>query len=163
MYVQAVRDVDDIVGLLRLQPATLRAAIEPLSEAAGAARYGPGKWSIKEALGHMADTERVLAYRLLRVARGDETPLPGFDQDVFVRGATFDDRSLASLLTEFEAVRAATLALVDTLEPATHERRGLASDRPVSVRALVYIIAGHVQHHLRVLQERYGVGEAPGG
>lgn len=160
VYVQAVRAVRDIVGLLRLQPRTLRAAIEPLSEAAGAAGYAPGKWSVKETLGHIADTERVLAYRLLRVARGDETPLPAFDHDLFVHVASFDERSLASLLAEFEAVRAATLALVETLDPATHDRRGVASGSPVSVRALVYIIAGHVQHHLGVLHERYGVGPA---
>jgi uncharacterized damage-inducible protein DinB len=155
-YVDAVRDVADVRALLRSQPQTLRAALQSLSDEQALARYAPGKWSIKEVVGHVADTERIFAYRLLRVARGDATPLPGFEQDPYVAGAAFDARPLAAVLAEFETARAATLALLDGLSAEALARRGVASNHPVSARALVYIIAGHVQHHLRVLREKYG-------
>jgi uncharacterized damage-inducible protein DinB len=157
-YIDAVRDVADVRALLRSQPETLRAALQPLSEEQALARYAPGKWSIKEMVGHVADTERIFAYRLLRIARGDETPLPGFDQDLYVAASAFDRRPLATVLAEFETARAATLALLDGLDEEALGRRGVASNHPVTAGALVHIIAGHVQHHLRVLREKYGVG-----
>jgi uncharacterized damage-inducible protein DinB len=156
-YVEAARD-GDLPVLLREQPARLRAAVRPLSEEDGLRRYEPGKWSVKEVLGHVADAERIFAYRLLRVARGDETPLAGFDQDAYIRNGSFDLRPLASLLADFDTARAATLALVDGLEPAALDRRGTANGAVVSALALVHILTGHAQHHLRVLGERYGVG-----
>ncbi len=126
-----------------------------LPEDAALARYEPGKWSVKEVAGHLADTERVMTYRALRIARGDQTPLPGFDQDQFMAGADFDARPLASLVAEWEAVRHASLALFRGLAPETHGRRGTASGAPVTVRALAYITVGHVAHHLEVLRTRY--------
>jgi uncharacterized damage-inducible protein DinB len=120
-------------------------------------RYEPGKWSVREVVGHMADTERIMAYRALRIARGDETPLPGFDQDVFMASSGFDARTLQDLADEFAAVRRSTVALVASLDDAALARRGTASGNPVTVRALVGIIAGHELHHLAILKERYGV------
>jgi uncharacterized damage-inducible protein DinB len=157
VYVDAVRDVSDVRALLREQPRSLRAALEPLSDGEALARYAPGKWSVKEVVGHVADTERIFAYRLLRIARGDQTPLPGFEQELYVAGARFDARPLASVLAEFETARAATLALLEGLDAEALARGGTASDHPVSASALVYVIAGHVQHHLGVLREKYGL------
>ncbi len=126
-----------------------------LHEEAALARYEPGKWSVKEVAGHLADTERVMTYRALRIARGDQTPLPGFDENAFVAGADFDSRTLPSLVAEWEAVRRASLALFRGLAPETHGRTGTASGHPVTVRALAYITVGHVAHHLEILRTRY--------
>ncbi len=148
----------DVSAILDSQPAELRELIEPLTEEDGGARYEPGKWSVKEVLGHIADTERVMSYRLLRVARGDATPLPGFDQDPYVAAARSDTRTLASLLSELEAVRAATLTLARSLGEEAWARRGTASGQAVSARALAHIVAGHWAHHVQILRERYGLG-----
>jgi hypothetical protein len=121
-------------------------------------RYAPGKWSIREVVGHVADTERVMAYRLLRIARADTTPLPGFDENLWVAPAEFDARRLGDLMDEFRAVRAATLKLIHGLPAAAFARVGQASGKPVSARALAYIIAGHELHHVGVLRDRYGLG-----
>ena len=129
--------------------------LAPVSEVQGNFRYAPDKWSVKEVVGHIGDTERVFAYRLLRIARADETPLPGFDEKSYVHVARFDERALADLVADWVAVRNATIVLVRGLGPAAWERRGLANGYPVSGRALFYIILGHVDHHCQVLQERY--------
>lgn len=118
-------------------------------------RYAPGKWSIREVVGHMAETERVFAYRLLRFARGDAQPLPGFDENAFVAAAGFDAVPLADLVAWFAAERAATEALVATLPEGAWARRGEASGRTMTARAALYVIAGHAAHHLDVLAERY--------
>ena len=118
-------------------------------------RYAPGKWSIKDLLQHLIDGERVFSYRALRIARGDTTPLPGFDENQFALAAGADRRSPASLLEEYRAVRQATLLLFRQLSPAEWHPKGLASENPVSVRALAFIIAGHEIHHLDVIKERY--------
>jgi len=148
----------DVRAILEGQVEEIRALVAPLSEEAGAARYEPGKWSVKEVIGHIADTERVMSYRLLRIARGDATPLPGFDQDPYVAAARSDARTLESLVAEVEAVRASTLALVGSLGAEEWGRRGVASGREVSARALAHIIAGHFAHHAAILGERYGLG-----
>ena len=135
----------------------MRALLGHLSDDEARARYEPGKWSIKESLGHVVDTERVFAYRALRIARGDQTPLPGFDQDAFMEHAGFDERPLASLLEEWDVVRRSTLALFRSLPAEAFERRGTASDASVTVRALAYIIVGHVSHHLEILRTRYSL------
>lgn len=128
-----------------------------MDESDADATYAPGKWSIKEVAGHIVDTERIMAYRLLRIARGDSTPLPGFEQDDYVRDGNFASRTLANLIEEFRLVRAATLALLQGLDGEALVRRGLADGKPVSARALAYIIAGHERHHLDILQQRYGL------
>jgi hypothetical protein len=148
----------DVRAILEGQVEEIRALAGPLSEEEGAARYEPGKWSVKEVIGHIADTERVMSYRLLRIARGDPTPLPGFDQDPYVAAAHSDARTLDSLVAELEAVRASTLALVESLGAEEWGRRGVASGYEVSASALAHIIAGHLAHHVVVLRERYGLG-----
>jgi hypothetical protein len=118
-------------------------------------RYAPDKWSAKEVLGHVCDTERIFAYRALRISRGDATPLAGFEQDDYVRDGPFAQRPLADLVEDFIAVRRATLSLLRNLDEAAWMRRGIANKNEVTVRALAYIIAGHELHHRRILEEKY--------
>ena len=118
-------------------------------------RYAPGKWSAKEVLGHICDTERIFAYRALRISRADATPLPGFEQDDYVRNGPFAQRPMEDLVEDFIAVRRATLSLLRNLDEAAWSRRGIASEHEVSVRALAYIIAGHELHHRKILEEKY--------
>ena len=151
-YIAAVPD-GDLMALL--EDEETRALLSGLSDADARRRYAPDKWSVKEVVGHIADTERVMAYRALRFGRGDPTPVPGFDQEVFVRGASWDDRSLESLLDDLSGVRQATLSLLRGFAVDAMTRTGMASGAPVSVRALACIIAGHERHHLRILRERY--------
>lgn len=127
------------------------------AKAKGDHAYGPGKWTVKEVVGHMCDTERIFAYRALRFARGDSTELPGFDENTYVAQSNFGDRTMDDLLEELWAVRAATLSLAKHLPESAMQRRGSANGSPVTVRALMYIIAGHERHHLAVLKERYGI------
>src|SRR6266852_3466557 len=125
------------------------------SETEGDFRYAPEKWSAKEVLGHVNDTERIFAYRALRIARADATPMEGFEQDDYVRNGPFAYRTLADLIEEYIAVRRATLSLLRNLDEAAWSRRGIANKNEVSVRGLAYIIAGHELHHRRILEERY--------
>jgi hypothetical protein len=118
-------------------------------------RYAPEKWSIKEVIGHMTDTERIMTYRLLRFSRGDDTALAGFEEDAYVRGAAFDSAFLEDLLENLAAVRKSTLALLKSLAPEAFLRTGSANQNVLSVRAIAYIIAGHELHHRNVLIERY--------
>jgi uncharacterized damage-inducible protein DinB len=152
---------DQIGRYLTEQLQQLEQMMAPLDDSGGRARYAAGKWSVKEVLGHLADAERIFAYRILRIARGDATPLPGFDENAYVPSGEFDARSLPSLLGEFRALRLSTLALLDGLPAAAWTRRGQASGAPVSARALAYIIVGHVTHHAAVLRERYGLSSTP--
>jgi uncharacterized damage-inducible protein DinB len=145
----------DVRALLRSQLPKTVELISSFSEENAAKSYAPGKWTLKEVLLHIADAERVFAYRLLRIGRGDTTPLPGFDQDPWVLTSHANDRSLASLLAEFQAVRAATLALVDSLSAEDWLRTGTASEKTISARALGYICAGHELHHVQLIRERY--------
>ncbi|HUE22143.1 MAG TPA: DinB family protein [Bryobacteraceae bacterium] len=145
----------DVVAALEDQPRDTLALLAGLSEEQGNYRYAPGKWSIKEMLGHVIDAERVFSYRALRFARGDSTPLASFEQDDYVRASGSGDRWLADLIEEFVCVRRATVWLFRTLNPEAWKRRGVASDNPVSVRAVAYIIAGHELHHRTVLREKY--------
>lgn len=145
----------ELLHWLSRQIEEICALLAGISEAKANAAYAPGKWSLKQVVGHMSDTERIMAYRALRIARGDTTPLPGFEQDDYVRAAGFDARSLADLVSEFRSVRSATLPLLASFDAATLERRGTANNMAVSVRALAYIIAGHAQHHADILRTRY--------
>jgi uncharacterized damage-inducible protein DinB len=135
----------------------------PVDDARGREPYAPGKWSPKEVLGHLSDTERIFAYRLLRFARGDRTPLPSFDENAYVPAAYFNERSVRSLVEEFKAVRQSTLALVQSLPQPRWSERGTASGNVISTRALAYIITGHVNHHLGVLRDRYKLGRRSEG
>jgi uncharacterized damage-inducible protein DinB len=118
-------------------------------------RYGEGKWSVKEVIGHISDTERIFSHRAFRIGRGDTTPLASFDENAYVANARFAEQEYAHLVDEFLTVRRATLALLRSMNADEAARRGTASDWPVSVRALAWIIAGHVIHHTNILRERY--------
>jgi len=145
----------DLIKIMNEQFERTLATLRNISETQALARYEPGKWSIKEVIGHLVDTERIMSYRALRIARGDETPIPGFEQDDYVRAANFDARPFAEIVHEFQAVRQATLALFRSFDEAGLSRRGTASDLAVSARALTHIVAGHERHHLNVLQMKY--------
>jgi uncharacterized damage-inducible protein DinB len=118
-------------------------------------RYAPDKWSVKELLGHLIDSERIFSYRALRFARNDQTPLAGYDQDDYVREGDFDSRDLADMAEEFATLRRATIQLLRSLNETEWLRHGKANENDVSVRALAYIIAGHELHHMEVLRSRY--------
>lgn len=144
-----------VVETLERQAAETLALLRSLPEGRGTHRYAPGKWSVRQLIGHVTDTERVFAYRALAVARGERRPLPDMDQDEYMAGADFDARTLADLADEFGAVRRSTVLLFRHLPAGAWGRRGTASDNEVTVRALAYITAGHAAHHLRILRERY--------
>lgn len=160
-YVARVPGGVDILALLARQQAETVARFRVVPESRGAHRYAPGKWSVKEVVLHLSDTERIFAYRALRVARGDETPLPGFDENAYTPQSGADEQPLAALVTAWAEVRQATMSLFRHLPPAAWTRRGTASGQPVSVRALAWIVAGHERHHMNTLEERYGLWSAP--
>ena len=147
----------DLLDLFARQLADTAAFLAKIPPARAGHRYAPGKWSVKEVVGHLADTERVMSHRALRFGRGDPTPLPSFDEDRYVPESGADLRPLEELAREFAAVRQSTLALFHGLPVAAWTRRGEASGKMVSVRALACIIAGHEIHHLDVLRTRYGI------
>ena len=153
-YVMLVPD-GNFLQILENQLHEMKQLLEPLSEEQANFRYAPGKWSIKETLGHVNDAERIFAVRILRIARGDQTPLPGFEQDDYVGVSNAASRTLADLLEEFAAVRRATIALIRSLDDASWLRRGTASGKEVSVLAIAFIIAGHALHHRNIFQEKY--------
>lgn len=159
-YVNRVPDDADIIALLSSQPDELTALLADVTDEAASIRPAPTEWSIKEVIGHVADTERVFAYRALCIARGDTTPLPGFDQDEYVAGTDFNTRTLAGLLNEFTLQRRANVVLVASLTEDETARMGTASGNPISARALIYCMAGHVMHHIVSLKESYKVGAA---
>jgi hypothetical protein len=146
---------DDILDTLKSQLKQTATLFSGRSERDGNFRYAPDKWTVKEALGHVADAERIFAYRAMRFARGDQTPLSGFEQDDYVRGARFGARKLADVVEEYADVRQASLALFRSLDEAAWQRRGVANNNPVTVLALAYLIAGHELHHRKILEERY--------
>jgi uncharacterized damage-inducible protein DinB len=148
---------DDIAGQLTAQLGEIEKLFERVTDRDALSRYAEGKWSIKEILGHLSDVERIFSYRLFRIARGDTTPLAGFDENAYTPAGRFDERPLPMLLAEFRAVRQSTAALVEGLPADAWDQRGTASDHSITARALVYIIVGHVTHHLGVLRERYGL------
>lgn len=145
----------DILTTLDSQRRQMLLLLSGRDEADGDFRYAPEKWSAKEVLGHVCDTERIFAYRALRISRGDQTPIEGFEQDDYVRNGPFANRPLAELIEDYIAVRRATLTLLRNLDEAAWTRRGIANKNEVSVRALAYIIAGHELHHRRILEEKY--------
>lgn len=154
-YIALIDDAGPIAALEAQRRAIHRLAT--LSEDEAGHRYAEGKWSVKELLGHVADTERVFAYRLLRIARADATPLAGFDENLWAASAPHHGRPIAKVVHDLLAVREATLSLVDSLDAADLDRATEASGRMVSGRALCWMLAGHAQHHLAILQARYGL------
>jgi hypothetical protein len=146
---------DDVLATLEAQRHTTLSVIANITEEKSLHRYAPDKWSIRQLLNHVSDAERVFLYRALWFARGYDTPLPGFDQNIAVPHAAADQFSWSSHVADFNAVRAATLTFFRNLPDDAWSRTGIASDNPVSVRALAYIIAGHVAHHVAILEDRY--------
>jgi DinB superfamily len=154
-YIQRAQKRDDLYAALPDQIDELRSTLGLLSDTQARFKPGPQEWSIKEVIGHLSDVERVFSYRLLRISRNDTTPLPGFEQDDYVRAARFDDYALDDLLTEFEHLRRANIIAIQHMSADAVERRGTASGVTVSARALIYMIVGHVDHHMASLQEKY--------
>jgi uncharacterized damage-inducible protein DinB len=148
-------DETDAIPLLEEQLRETPAVLGRISDCAASQTNELGKWSVKEIIGHLVDCERVMAYRALRLARNDSTPLPGFDQDPYVAAGRFNERPLADMIAEYTHVRQATLDLVRPMSADEHGRKGTADGKSVSVRALVWIVAAHEHHHMRILQSRY--------
>jgi DinB superfamily len=146
---------NDVTSALEAQQVQTMQLFAGRSERDGNFRYAADKWTVKDVLGHLSDSERIFAYRALRIARADQTPMSGFEQDDYVRSGGFKERKLASLVEEFADVRSATLALFRSLGSEAWLRRGTANKDEVSVRALAFIIAGHELHHRQILEERY--------
>lgn len=155
-YMAAMTGEPDALPVLERQR-TVIAALGRLSPWQAGHRYADGKWSVREIIGHLSDAERVFAYRLLCIARGDQTPLPGFDEEAYGAQTNADRRTLAELVEELTAVRLSTLALVRSLDDAFLTRRGTVNNWTLSVRALAFVIAGHFEHHVRVLRDRYAI------
>lgn len=154
-YVVRVPEEADPLVLLDSQRETVRALLGGLADSEAGFRYAEGKWSVREVVGHLADAERAFAYRALRFARRDPTPLPGFDEGPWAAASNADDRPLPELLDEFDSVRAATTTLFRSFPAEAFSRVGQASGHDVSVRALLFILLGHVEHHLAILRDRY--------
>ena len=152
-YISLVETDDVLAALEKQAPETI--ALLKSATAKADFRYAPGKWSVKEVLGHINDTERIMTYRALRIARGDKTPIEGFEQDDYIRGGNFGQRTLPDLIDEFAAIRQATLAFFRHLDADAAARTGSANKNDISARALPFIIAGHELHHRRILQEKY--------
>ena len=155
-YLDASASVDDVLDLLAQQSDVL-AFMATWPEDKAGHRYAAGKWTVTQVIGHMADTERIFAYRLLRIARGDTTPLPGFDENAFQEQAGYDRRTVASVVAELRAVRLGSLALIRSLDASALDREGTASNTRVTARALAWLVAGHFAHHTAILKERYGL------
>ena len=145
----------DILKTLTRQNESTTALLRGLSESQGGFRYAPGKWSIKELVAHLSDAERIFSDRALRFARADLTPLPGFEENDYVRNGSFDGFSLADIVTGFENVRRSTVSLFHLMPREAATRRGTANNAEISVRALAHVIAGHELHHMNVLRTRY--------
>jgi hypothetical protein len=145
----------DVRDLLEAQATGMLSLLGGISDERSRHRYAPDKWTIRQVMSHVNDTERVFTFRALWFARGFAGPLPSFDQDVAIAGAAADDRPWPDHVEEFRTIRAATITLFRGLQPDMWDRRGIASNNPVSVRALAYIVAGHVTHHEKILRERY--------
>jgi hypothetical protein len=156
-YVSRITGDVNPLDALQVQGTSVLSLLVPLDDRRASYRYAPDKWSVKQCLGHMSDAERVFAYRILRFARGDVTPLPGFDQDVFMAGSNFDAVTIDDLVADWSAVRASTLSLSRTIDAEGWLRRGTASDHPSSARTMLYVLLGHTEHHFAVLRDRYGL------
>ncbi|MGE0454636.1 MAG: DinB family protein [Vicinamibacteria bacterium] len=153
-YVDRVPEADVLAALER-QPDELRSLCARFAGERERFRYAPGKWSVREVFGHLADSERVFGYRAFCFARAERAPLPSFDENEYAAASGADQRPLAEIVEELALLRAANLAFLRRLDAAGWDRVGTASQNPISVRALAYVMAGHPRHHAAVLQERY--------
>jgi hypothetical protein len=155
-YVTLVPDGNLVDVLLEQQLETI-GMLRRVDDERGLHAYAPGKWTIKEVIGHLCDAERVFAYRALRFARGDGQPVAGFDENAYVPAGRFNERRIGGLIDEFQSIRASTVHVFRYLTEDDWARRGIANGHPISVRALGFVIAGHELHHAKLLRERYGL------
>ena len=153
-YVAAAKEGDPL-ALLQAQVGEVTSLFQGVAEGQGAHRYAPGKWSLKDLLQHLSDAERIFAYRCLRIGRGDTTPLPGFEENDYAVAARADAQSVALLLADFQAVRAASLTLFQSLDDQAWEQLGTSSGKSITARCFPYICLGHAAHHLTIIRERY--------
>ena len=153
-YISLVED-DDVLSVLDKQSAELRGLFADLPEEKGAFAYAEGKWTIKELLSHLIDGERMFAYRVLRISRGDETAIEGFEQDDYIKNSNANNRLFAELLDEFDLQRRSNILMLINISDEGSRRVGTASGKTVSVRALTFIMAGHIRHHMNILTQRY--------
>jgi hypothetical protein len=153
-YVSLVPEAE-IITALEKQTDELSSLFADVSEDKGTFAYAEGKWTVKEVLSHLIDGERMFAYRALRVARGDRTPIEGFEQDGYIENSHANRRPIAELIEEFKLLRAANVMFFSNLEPGDWVRSGIANNVEISVRSLAWIMAGHIRHHIAILQERY--------
>ena len=154
-YIQRAAERDDVFEALSRQIDELHTALDGLTDTQARYRPGPQEWSIKEVIGHLNDVERVFSYRLLRISRNDATPLPGFEQEDYVRESRFDHTSLNDLVCELEYLRRSNILMIQNMSEEALQRHGTASGMTVSARALIFMIVGHVDHHMASLQEKY--------
>ncbi|MBI3174791.1 MAG: DinB family protein [Chloroflexi bacterium] len=154
-YVQRAIAREDVLAALPKQIDEICSALGHLSDQQALYKFGPAEWSIKEVVGHLNDVERVFSYRLLRIARGDQTPLPGFEQEDYIRAAGYDNVPLTELLNEFELLRRANILMISHLNDEAVSRLGAASGATISARALIYMLVGHVEHHMACIHEKY--------
>ncbi len=145
----------DIVQTLKAQLAETLAMLKAIPDDKAGYRYAPGKWSVRELLGHLTDAERIFVYRALCIARGETQSLPGFEEDDYVRGGSFDSLPLSAVIEEFATVRSATLSFFGNLSQDAWKKLGSANGSAVSVRAIAYILGGHERHHRQVLKDKY--------
>jgi len=154
-YIQRAKRRDDLFVALSVQFDDIRSAVGKLSDTQAGFKPGPDEWSIKEVIGHLSDVERVFSYRLLRISRNDSAPISGMEQDDYVREAGFDNYSIEDLINEFAHLRRANIIAINNMPEEYADRRGIASGFPVSARALIYMLVGHVEHHMASLNEKY--------
>lgn len=154
-YIERAAHRENVYAALSLQLDEFHAALDSLTDTQACFKPGPEEWSIKEVLGHLNDVERVFSYRLLRISRGDETALPGFEQEDYVRAAGFDTYDLKNLISEFDHLRRANVLAITHMSDEALHRHGTASGATVSARALIFMLVGHVEHHMASLNEKY--------
>lgn len=155
-YIDLVPE-DDVLAAIQTQSSETQKVLSSIDEARASYRYAEGKWSVKEMFGHITDGERVFGYRALCISRGEEQALPGFDEKEYTANANFDSWKIGDLAEQYALVRRANIVMFRNLPPDAWTRRGTASNNPVTVRALAYMMVGHERHHLRVLHERYKI------
>lgn len=155
-YISLVKG-ENILAVLESNSKTTYHFLNSIPEEKGNYTYADGKWSLKQVIIHIADTERVFAYRALTIARGDNTPLPGYDENIWADNCAAEKRTLADVVEEFFSVRQSTIYLVKSFDEEMFSRKGTTNNNPASVVALLYVIAGHELHHLKVLKERYAL------
>ena len=153
-YISLVTE-SDLLSVLEQQPTELDSLLGSLDEGKGRFAYAAGKWTVKEAISHLIDGERIFAYRILRISRGDETPIEGFEQDGYIENSYANERTFRDLLDELTESRLANLRMLRNLREDGWKRMGTASDSPISVRGLGYIMAGHVRHHINIFRDQY--------